>query len=62
MEISANNLTTLFTGFDTIFQKGFEMAPSYYEKICSVVPSSSSQTLYPWLAAPLAFANGSATA
>ena len=30
MEISANNLTTLFTGFDTIFQKGFEMAPSYY--------------------------------
>jgi phage major head subunit gpT-like protein len=49
MEISANNLTTLFTGFDTIFQKGFEMAPSYYEKICSVVPSSSSQTLYPWL-------------
>src|SRR6516164_4661952 len=49
MEISANNLSVLFTGFDTIFQKGFEMAPSYYEKICSVVPSSTSQTLYPWL-------------
>jgi phage major head subunit gpT-like protein len=49
MEISANNLTTLFTGFDTIFQKGFEMAPSYYDKICSIVPSSTSQTLYPWL-------------
>jgi phage major head subunit gpT-like protein len=49
MEISANNLTTLFTGFDTIFQKGFEMAPSYYEKICSIVPSSTSQTIYPWL-------------
>jgi phage major head subunit gpT-like protein len=49
MEISANNLTTLFTGFDTIFQKGFEQAPSYYEKICSVVPSSTSQTIYPWL-------------
>ena len=49
MEISANNLTVLFTGFDTIFQKGFEMAPSYYEKICSIVPSSTSQTIYPWL-------------
>ncbi len=49
MEISANNLTTLFTGFDTIFQRGFEMAPSYYEKLCSIVPSSTSQTIYPWL-------------
>lgn len=49
MEISSANLTTLFTGFDTIFQRGFEMAPSYYEKICSIVPSSTSQTLYPWL-------------
>jgi phage major head subunit gpT-like protein len=49
MEISSASLTTLFTGFDTIFQRGFEMAPSYYEKICSIVPSSSSQTLYPWL-------------
>jgi phage major head subunit gpT-like protein len=49
MEVSANNLTTLFTGFDTIFQKGFEMAPSYYEKLSSIVPSSTSQTIYPWL-------------
>ena len=49
MEISANNLTTLFTGFDTIFQRGFEMAPSYYERLCSIVPSSTSQTIYPWL-------------
>ena len=49
MEISSANLTTLFTGFDSIFQRGFEMAPSYYEKICSIVPSSTSQTIYPWL-------------
>lgn len=49
MEISSANLTTLFTGFDTIFQKGFMLAPSYYEQICSVVPSSTSQTIYPWL-------------
>jgi len=49
MEVSAQNLTTLFTGFDMIFQKGFEAAPSYYDKICSIVPSSTSQTIYPWL-------------
>lgn len=49
MEISSQNLSTLFTGFDTIFQKGFEMAPSYYQALCSIVPSSTSQTLYPWL-------------
>lgn len=49
MEISSTNLTTLFTGFDTIFQKGFEMAPSYYESFTTVVPSSTSATLYPWL-------------
>jgi phage major head subunit gpT-like protein len=49
MEVSSQNLTTLFTGFDTIFAKGFEMAPSYYDKLCSIVPSSTSQTVYPWL-------------
>lgn len=25
------------------------MAPSYYEQLCSIVPSSTSQTIYPWL-------------
>lgn len=25
------------------------MAPSYYEKLCSIVPSSTSATIYPWL-------------
>lgn len=49
MEISSQNLTTMFTGFDTIFNRGFEKAPSYYEKFTSVVPSASSQTIYPWL-------------
>jgi phage major head subunit gpT-like protein len=32
-----------------IFQRGFDRAPSYYEKISSVVRSSSRQTTYPWL-------------
>jgi phage major head subunit gpT-like protein len=49
MEISAANLTALFTGFDVVFQRGFEKPPSYYEQIASVVRSGSRQTTYPWL-------------
>lgn len=49
MEISAANLTALFTGFDVIFQRGFEKPPSYYDKIATVVRSTSRQTTYPWL-------------
>ena len=49
MEISAQNLQALFTGFDVSFQKGFAKAPSYYEKICSIVPSTSRITTFPWL-------------
>jgi phage major head subunit gpT-like protein len=49
MEISAANLTALFTGFDVIFQRGFEKPPSYYEQIASIVRSGSRQTTYPWL-------------
>jgi phage major head subunit gpT-like protein len=44
MEISAQNLTALFTGFDVVFQRGFEKPPSYYEQITSVVRSASRQT------------------
>ncbi|MGH8013432.1 MAG: Mu-like prophage major head subunit gpT family protein, partial [Candidatus Binataceae bacterium] len=49
MEISAANLTALFTGFDVIFQRGFDKPPSYYEQIASVVRSTARQTTYPWL-------------
>src|SRR6266851_6605086 len=49
MEISAANLTALFTGFDVIFQRGFEKPPSYYEQIASIVRSGLRQTTYPWL-------------
>jgi phage major head subunit gpT-like protein len=49
MEISAANLTALFTGFDVIFQRGFEKPPSYYDRIATVVRSTSRQTTYPWL-------------
>lgn len=49
MEISAANLSALFTGFDVVFQRGFEKPPSYYEQVSSVVRSGSRQTTYPWL-------------
>jgi phage major head subunit gpT-like protein len=49
MEVTAGNLTALFTGFDIIFQRGFQKPPSYYEKIATVVRSTSRQTTYPWL-------------
>src|SRR5260370_15417320 len=49
MESSAANLSALFTGFDVIFQRGFEKPPSYYEQIASIVRSGSRQTTYPWL-------------
>lgn len=49
MEISAQNLTALFTGFDVVFQRGFDKPPSYYESVCTIVRSSSRQTTYPWL-------------
>lgn len=49
MEITAANLTALFTGFDVLFQRGFEKPPSYYERVATVVRSTSRQTTYPWL-------------
>src|SRR5579871_6290661 len=49
MEITAANLNALFTGFDVIFQRGFETPPSYYEQIATIVRSTSRQTTYPWL-------------
>ncbi len=49
MEISAQNLAALFTGFDVVFQRGFDKPPSYYESICTIVRSASRQTTYPWL-------------
>ncbi|HUY26150.1 MAG TPA: Mu-like prophage major head subunit gpT family protein [Candidatus Binataceae bacterium] len=49
MEISAANLNAMFTGFDVVFQRGFEKAPSYYELISSIIRATSRQTTYPWL-------------
>ncbi|MBF6569070.1 MAG: Mu-like prophage major head subunit gpT family protein [Candidatus Binataceae bacterium] len=55
MEISQANLTSLFTGFDVVFQRGFDKPPSYYDQIATVVRSTSRQTTYPWLGRTTSF-------
>ncbi len=49
MEISAANLTSIFTTFDTKFKSVFESAPTYYDRICTVTRSASRETFYPWM-------------
>lgn len=49
MEISAANLTALFTGFDIIFQRAFNYYPSYFADIASVTRSQTKRQEYPWL-------------
>ena len=49
MDISAANLTAMFTGFDVAFSRAFEKAPSYYDKICTVTRSMARQNFYPWM-------------
>ncbi len=49
MEISAASLSSLFTGFDVIFQRAFDYYPSYFADICSVTRSNTKRQEYPWL-------------
>jgi phage major head subunit gpT-like protein len=55
MEITQANLVSLFTGFDVVFQRGFEKPLSYYEQIATIVRSTSRQTTYPWLGRTTSF-------
>jgi phage major head subunit gpT-like protein len=49
MELSAGNLTALFTSWVTKFQDGFEMAPMYWDKLMMEIPSASSVQGYPFM-------------
>jgi phage major head subunit gpT-like protein len=49
MEINQTNLDALFVGFNQAFQKGFTKPPTFYEKICMIVESSSRRETYPWM-------------
>ena len=49
MLINQENLASFFTGVKTIFNKGFEGAPSVYKTIATVAPSSTREETYGWL-------------
>lgn len=45
------NLQGLYTGFNTLFNKGLKGAKSYYREIAMVMPSSTGENTYAWLGA-----------
>lgn len=49
MIITSQSLRAMFVGFKTIFQQAFDGAPSDYQKVAMVVPSSTSSEEYGWL-------------
>ena len=55
MIINTATLQALFTGFKATFNKAFEGAPSDWEKIAMLVPSTTSQEVYAWLGATTGF-------
>ena len=49
MIINSNSLAILFRAFKTAFQNGFAGAPSFWQKIATRIPSSTSVEDYGWL-------------
>lgn len=49
MIINQGNLSRLYTGFKTSFAEGLGMAKSMYERVATVVPSSTREEKYGWL-------------
>ena len=49
MLITPANLKTLFIGFKANFQGGLGQAESQYQKLCTLVPSTTGTEEYPWL-------------
>jgi phage major head subunit gpT-like protein len=43
------SLSALTTGFRTVFNDAFTAAPSVYDRVAMVVPSTTAQEVYPWL-------------
>lgn len=48
--INAALLSALFTGYKAVFQNAFAGAPSFWEKVAMLVPSTTAEEQYPWLA------------
>lgn len=49
MIINKGTLSTLFTGFNTLYQQGFEAAMSDWDKVSMVVPSNTKSETYGWM-------------
>ncbi len=49
MIINAANLAAVFINLKTTFNKAFEAAPSFWDKVAMLVPSGSGQNDYKWL-------------
>ena len=49
MLITPSNLKTLFTGFKAVFVGGLNQAPSQYQKLATIVPSTTGTEEYGWL-------------
>jgi phage major head subunit gpT-like protein len=49
MILNAENLTVLNTGFNVAFTQAFDVAPTTFERVASVTPSVTKETLYAWL-------------
>ncbi|MDD3154926.1 MAG: Mu-like prophage major head subunit gpT family protein [Victivallaceae bacterium] len=49
MDINRANMAELFRGYNKIFSRGLESAPSEYRKFCTEVKSSTAVEVYPFL-------------
>jgi phage major head subunit gpT-like protein len=49
MIINKGTFSSLFTGFNTLFQQGFEAAMSDWDKVAMTVPSNTKSETYGWM-------------
>lgn len=49
MQVTRGNLNTLFVAFNAAFKQGLGQAPSQYQRIATVVPSTTKSNEYGWL-------------
>jgi phage major head subunit gpT-like protein len=49
MLINRANLADMFRGFQTIYQDAWNQAPSMYETVATVIPSTGAEEHYAWL-------------
>jgi len=49
MIVNSSNLSAVFINLKTTFNKAFEAAPSFWDKVAMLIPSGTSQNDYKWL-------------